>query len=133
VRGVRHGRTQDPGFQIDGVFAASLVFPARAYDQNRGRAFVSALYTALKTNSSIGSVALTNTIPLGNARNMTSFRLPGEKQSRMIQVESVSPDYFEILNIPVLAGRDLDATDRPGGAITINDATARRYLSRAVS
>ena len=92
-----------------------------------------ALYTALKTNSSIGSVALTNTIPLGNARNMTSFRLPGEKQSRMIQVESVSPDYFEILNIPVLAGRDLDATDRPGGAITINDATARRYLSRAVS
>jgi hypothetical protein len=90
---------------------------------------VSALYTALKTDPSLGPVALTNTVPLGNARNMTSFRLPGEdeQQSRMIQIESVSPEYFEILNIPVLAGRHLDATDRPGGAITINEAMARRY------
>ena len=72
---------------------------------------------------------MTNTVPLGNARNMTGFRLPGEdeKQSRMIQVESVSPEYFTVLSIPIVAGRHLDGTDRPGGAITINEAMARRY------
>jgi predicted permease len=129
VRGVQRAQTRDPGFQVDGVFVVSLAFPGQAYDQARGRAFVSELYTALKADDRFGSVAMTNTIPLGNARNMTSFRLPGEdeKQSRMIQIESVSPEYFTILSIPIIAGRHLDATDRAGGAIAINEAMARRY------
>jgi putative ABC transport system permease protein len=129
VRGVQHALTENPGFQVDGVFVASLVFPARAYDETRARVFVAALYAALKADLGVGAVALTNTIPLGNARNMTGFRLPGEdeKRSRIIQVESVSPEYFAVLNIPVAAGRHLDATDRPSGAITINEAMARRY------
>ena len=129
VRGVQQAQTQDPGFQVDDVFVVSLAFPGQAYDQARGRAFVSELHTALKADDSFGSVAVTNTVPLGNTRNMTSFRLPGEdeKQSRMIQMESVSPEYFTVLRIPVVAGRHLDATDRPGGAITINEAMARRY------
>lgn len=129
VRGVQQAQTRDPGFQVDGVFVVSLAFPGRAYDQARGRAFVSELYTALNADDRFGSVALTNTVPLGSARNMTGFRLPGEdeKQSRMIQVESVSPEYFTVLSIPIVAGRHLDGTDRPGGAITINEAVARRY------
>jgi predicted permease len=129
LRGLQQAQTRDPGFQVDGVFVASLAFPGQAYDQARGRAFVSELYTALKADDRFRSVALTNTVPLGNARNMTSFRLPGEdeKQSRMIQIESVSPEYFTVLSIPIVAGRHLDGTDRPGGAITINEAMARRY------
>jgi putative ABC transport system permease protein len=129
VRGVQHARTLDPGFRIDGVFVVSLVFPGQTYDQTRVRTFVSALYTALKEDAGGPYVALTNTIPLGNARNMTSFRLPGEdeKQSRMVQIESVSPEYFALLDIPVVSGRHLDGTDRPGGAITINEEMARRY------
>lgn len=133
VRGVQQAQTQDPGYQVDGVFVVSLAFPGQAYDQARGRAFVSELHTALKADDSFGSVAVTNTIPLGNARNMTSFRLQGEdeKQSRMIQIESVSPEYFTLLGIPIVAGRHLDATDRPGEAITINEAMARRYWADA--
>jgi predicted permease len=129
VRGLQHARTLDPGFQIDGVFVASLVFPSQTYDQTRARAFVSALYAALKADAAVPSVALTNTIPLGNARDMTGFRLPGEdeKQSRLIQIESVSPEYFALLDIPIVHGRHLDATDQPGGAITINEEMARRY------
>jgi hypothetical protein len=90
---------------------------------------VSALYAALNADASVGPVALTSTVPLGNARNMTGFRLPeeSEKQSHMIQIESVSVEYFSLLGIPIVAGRHLDATDRPGGAITINETMARRY------
>ncbi len=129
LRGLQHAQTRDPGFQVDGVFVVSLAFPGQAYDQARGRAFVSELYTALKADDRFRSVALTNTVPLGNARNMTSFRLPGEdeKQSRMIQIESVSPEYFTALSIPIMAGRHLDETDRAGGAITVNQAMADRY------
>jgi predicted permease len=129
LRGLQHAQTRDPGFQVDGVFVVSLAFPGQAYDQARGRAFVSELYATLKADERFRSVALTNTVPLGNARNMTSFRLPGddETQSRMIQIESVSPEYFTALSIPIVAGRHLDETDRPGGAITINEAMARRY------
>jgi predicted permease len=129
ARGVQHAARQDAGFQIDHVFVVSLIFPAQAYDQARARAFVSQLHTALKSDDGGGAVALANTVPLGNARNMTGFRLPGEddKQSRMIQIESVSPEYFAVLRIPIVAGRHLDATDGPGGPITINEAMARRY------
>jgi len=129
VRGVEHARTQDPGFRIDGVFVVSLAFPGQAYDQARGRAFVSELHTALSGDDSLGAVALTNTVPLGSARNMTGFRMSGEDEarSRIVQVESVTPEYFGLLRLPSVAGRHLDATDRPGGAITINEAMARRY------
>jgi predicted permease len=129
LRGVQQAQVQDPGFQVEGVFVVSLAFPGQAYDQERGRAFVSELHAALNEGGGLGPVAVTNTVPLGNARNMTGFRLPGddERNSRVVQVESVSPEYFTVLRIPVLAGRHLDATDRPGGAITINEEMARRY------
>ncbi|MGH9410692.1 MAG: ADOP family duplicated permease [Vicinamibacterales bacterium] len=128
VRGVQHAEREDPGFQVEGVFVVSLAFPGQAYDQERGRAFVSDVQAALNADGSLGPVALTNTVPLGDARNMTSVRLPGqdEKQSHIIQIEAVSPAYFNILRIPVVAGRQLEATDRSRGAITINEAMARR-------
>jgi hypothetical protein len=107
VRGVQQAQTQDPGFQVDDVFVVSLELPSQAYDEARGRAFVSQVHTALTADDSFGPVAVMNTVPLGNARKMTSFRLPGEdeKQSRVIQIESVSPEYFTVLGIPVVAGR----------------------------
>ena len=47
VRGVQQAQTQDPGFQVDDVLVVSLAFPGQAYDQARGRAFVSQLHAAL--------------------------------------------------------------------------------------
>lgn len=46
------------------------------------------------------------------------------------EMRPVSPGYFSTLGVPLLRGRDLDATDRADSApvLLINDATARRYF-----
>jgi predicted permease len=46
------------------------------------------------------------------------------------EMRPVSPGYFSTLGIPLLRGRDLNATDRSDSApvLLINDATARRYF-----
>jgi predicted permease len=44
---------------------------------------------------------------------------------------SVGPGYFDTMNVPLLAGRDLEWTDRPADAVVVNDAFARKYFPDA--
>jgi putative ABC transport system permease protein len=129
LRGVQRAQTQDPGFQVEGVFVLSPAFPGQAYDDSRARAFTLQLQTVLNGDGHIGRAALANTPPLAPTRNLANIRLTGtrEPRSHLVQVEAVSPEYFSILRLPLVAGRQLQTSDRAGGAITINETMARRY------
>lgn len=43
---------------------------------------------------------------------------------------TVSPDYFHVMGIPLLKGRDFTESDREGapGAVVANESFARRYF-----
>ena len=48
----------------------------------------------------------------------------------MVQTLSVMGDYFRVMEIPLLTGRDFSATDREGQALVaiVNEAFVREYL-----
>jgi hypothetical protein len=57
------------------------------------------------------------------------LRLPGEKELLRFGVNHVSPDYFSLVDIPIVLGRAFTAADLTdtSGAIIVPEATARRY------
>ena len=119
TKAVSQSRTIDPGFDIAGVSLASFEFPAGEYDANQ---FHTRLLDALNSASAIGSFGLAEREPLSNG-----FLARAAWQFGWIEVQSVSPGYFEILRIPIVHGRNLEPGDDTRRSILINETMARRY------
>jgi predicted permease len=126
TRGVRRARTQDPGFTISGVSIAQFDLPANSYDAPRARAF----FAQLSRDLAGKTIGLTRLAPLGNSRNFTSFKLPGEaeKQGTLVAVQEVNSGYFAVLGIPVLKGRTMEDADADRSVVLINQTLARRFF-----
>lgn len=130
VRGIqRQGGSFDPGLAVDEVTVVSFDLPASVYDPPRTAVFFSELADAMRTLSS-GDFGLASRDPFNNWGNFGTFlHLPGEsaEKARLIQFQEVSPGYMGVLQIPILAGRDLQPTDGGRPVVLINEAMARRY------
>jgi macrolide transport system ATP-binding/permease protein len=127
ARSVRHLSTLDPGFTIDTVTVASIQMPAFGYDKPRLAAFTRDLAAALHDRPDLQPAALTALTPLGNGRAFTGIRLPGEsdKQSRTTETYRVSPEYFDVLDIPLIGGRGFVPQDDGRDVAIINQTMAR--------
>ena len=78
------------------------------------------------------SVAATRTLPLESdwQTNVRIVDRPFDATSpAFVSYRIISPEYFSVLNVPVLRGRGLSDTDRLGATpvAIINEAMARRY------
>jgi macrolide transport system ATP-binding/permease protein len=129
MRGVQYAQHHDPGFVIDDVIVAAPILPRQAYDNDRRGAFATQLEAALRDDTDLRAVGLTALVPLGSAMNGASFRFPGQDESsdRMVRTQSVSPGYFDVLGIQLIAGRMYQPGD--GDVILINEEMARQYFA----
>jgi predicted permease len=131
VRGIQHARVQDPGFAIRDVAVASFELPAGSYDAMGTRAFFAQLAQDLESIPDLQPVGMTRIVPLGSNHSYTNFHLPGEddKQDKLVMFHEVSAGYFDVLRLPIVAGRNLQPADTERDAIVINETMARRYWS----
>ena len=129
LRSVLYAQQHDPGFRIDDVTVAAPILPRQAYDEKRARAFIADLASALREDDSL-HVGLTALVPLGNATGWTNFRFPGEDKSRdrQLRTQDVSASYFDVLDIPLVAGRIFQPSD-DRHMVLINEAMARQYFA----
>jgi predicted permease len=127
LTGVEHARRHDPGFRISDVSVLSMELPASSYDPKRVRE----LNAELARHLSEVRAGMTVREPLGNAHWAMRFRLPGEAKdvSHDLEFHEISPEYFDVLGIPIVAGRNLAATDEGRHNIVVNQAMARRYFN----
>ena len=130
VRGVQHARALDPGFAVEGVDSLAFEFPTSAYQTTRVAGFYDNLARGLDGLPGALPFGFTALDPLGNTRGYTSFRLPGQDDSRRsgILTNTVSAGYFEILRIPIVAGRNFEPADSGHSVLLINQAMADRYF-----
>jgi hypothetical protein len=107
---------------------ATPIVPRQAYDEKRSQAFIANLVSALGDDDGI-RVGLTALVPLGNATGWTGFRFPGEDKSRtrQLRTQDVSANYFDLLEIPLVAGR-VFLPSEPRGVVLINEAMARQHF-----
>jgi predicted permease len=123
VRGLNRARSLDLGFQTEGVTAIQVTLPPNVYDPAREGAFFDDLVAKLDpTGESVGVSLL---LPLGERREYTDFGGVQCASRTPVLTQRVSQGYFDVLRIPILAGRNFLPQDGGRGSILVNEALAR--------
>jgi predicted permease len=138
VRSLRQAYKADPGFDPHGVLLASFDPFLSGYDENRGREFYRRLVERAKAIPGIQSATLARRLPFtadGIAfANVTIDGYASAKDEDMrFNYETVGPQYFQAMRIPLVHGRDFEERDQEGapGVVIINESMARRYWPKS--
>jgi putative ABC transport system permease protein len=128
----------EPGFEPDGVTTFGLSLPAAKYaDPASPRTFVSELLARLKAEPGVQSAAVAMGLPFtSDLDELTGFRHEGQPEPESASMPNasmriVSPEYFEMMKIPIRAGRPFDRRDTATSpeVVLINERAAQRYFS----
>jgi putative ABC transport system permease protein len=128
----------DPGFDYHGVLALGVgvriengKFEEAAA---RGRPYAERMMEAVRAVPGVQTVgAVAGGLPLSGGRVSLDVKLPGRPpltgDDAEMDTRTVTPNYLEILRIPLLRGRLLTADDREGApqVVVVNETAARKY------
>ena len=133
IRSLIRLQQSDHGFRADHVLTMRVPIGTRTdprqtnYDTKpRQIAFYGQLIDRLGNVPGVRAAAVVNNLPLSGANTAVPFDLPDGRQVLMA-TRTISPRYFEVMGIPLIAGRtftDADAPPAPAVAI-INEYLAR--------
>ena len=127
LRGVQQARTLDLGFAMNNTDVVTFDFPADAYDTGRKGVFLRTFADQLASADGL-PIGLVDWEPFEGSSASTAVRLPGQGVAQAFEVSTtgVSAGYFEVLNIPIVAGRNFSATDTGVRPVLVNETLARR-------
>ncbi len=118
----------DLGFNPRGVVSVSL--PSRFTELHRVQDLHVAIAGRIKALPDVRAAGI-GLGPLGDGMGLGGIRLPGTSQDLgMVNVDAVSPGYFEALGAQLVAGRlfdDRDANRDRQMVIVVNESAARRF------
>ena len=115
------------GYSMRDLTTIAFTAPARGFDAARKEGASREIAASLQPLIAAGHAALTSTPPLGSGNIKGGYRLPGDSTEQFNVVYEVSPGYFELLAMPVLAGRTFRAADADQNVIVVNETMARRH------
>ncbi len=112
--------TVNPGFDAHGVTKLQVSLPAATYDgPERVASFYSTLRGALDARLGRGTTGVIDELPLTHDRGRTVVSLRQTEAGPEGVLRSASPGYFEVMRIPVLAGRSFDAGDHGSAPLRV--------------
>ncbi len=126
----------NPGFNPQRILSVRVT-PNDSLCQQRARCV--ALYTQLLQRiqliTGVSGVAATNALPLSGEVPAFPAELdghpdiPGQTLNPMLWAGAITPDYFRLMHVPLLAGRTLDESDGENSelVVVVSAATAKRY------
>ena len=136
IKSFRAARQADPGFDATHVLLAGLKLDASGYTRREeGLVFLDRLQQRLGSLPGVESAALAEDVPLGLSRGSWEIvdpagYVPKPNEDMRVYRNRVSPGYFNVMRIPLLAGREFNADDRRGRPVAaiVNETFARRYF-----
>jgi putative ABC transport system permease protein len=137
-RSFNEAHDTDPGFKREGVLLAAYDLTGRNIDAAGTRDFTRRLLERLHALPGVDSAAIAVSVPLDiHGLPMRSFTLEGRARSAgdeaapdLALSNTVTPDYFRTMGIPMQAGSDfvsLDNAAAPAQAI-VNEEFVRRFV-----
>lgn len=125
--------SMDPGFDVRHTVRAEVFLPPHRYPDGRMiNPFVDRALESLRSISGIDGAAAARIIPFNDASNFGVTLVlvaSGKKEHAEFNWNAVTPDYFRVMQIPLLRGRAFGAHDNGASKVVIvNDEFVRRYL-----
>jgi len=124
----------NPGFKTEHVVTARIT-PNESFCSDAARcvAFYRSVVSQAQASPGVSAAALVNTLPLGGRVSKRTMDVenhvaaPGEN-APLFWLNAVTPDYFKVMGIGALAGREFNAADEAANTVAVvTAATARRY------
>jgi predicted permease len=130
-------RDTDPGFRRDGVLLAAYDLSGRNYGAEYVRSFPGRLLDRLREVPGVERVAISSSVPL-DIHGLPSrvFTVEGWTRTEAgfdsALANTVTPGYFDLLDIPLVSGSDFASLTDPAAApqAIVNEEFVRRYLPR---
>jgi len=125
----------NPGFQSERVVTARIT-PNQSFCNDPGRClgFYRVLLDKLQSSPGVKSAALVNDLPLEGgitkrAVHMEDYTPPTAGLLPLLWLQIVTPDYFRVMNVPVVAGRPFTPADESGTppVAILTASTAQKY------
>jgi len=135
IRSFVHLLNSSPGLKPQSVLTLDVGLPRTKYTGPQQAAFFQQVIERLKSLPGVQSAGAVYPLPLSGAEEGMGFGIEGRAALAPGEVNSagpgwVSPDYFNVMGIPLLRGRELterDGIDSPR-VLVINEAMAARYF-----
>jgi putative ABC transport system permease protein len=120
----------DPGFRQDGVLTAAFDMRKAGMEPGVQAAFDGQLIERLRAIPGVTAVARAFTTPVGGNFWNERITIGGVLQKEPVNLNSVGPDYFGALDIPLVAGRNFDRRDTPDSphVAIVSESFAKRYF-----
>jgi putative ABC transport system permease protein len=126
-------RSVEPGFDTQNLLTTEIGLASDKYpEENQRIVFFSTLADELRAIPGVTDVAVINQLPIRNpGNNITVYaadRPPPDPNDRIPAFRrTVLPGYFEAMGIPLIRGRDIDASDTAQAqrVLVINETMAR--------
>jgi putative ABC transport system permease protein len=123
----------DLGFNPDHVLALEISLPYAKYNTQQTAAFYQNLLRSVSALPGVRLAGTTDVIPLTSDLDRTRFAVEGAPAPEpgkfpVCQTRSVSPDYFRVMQIPLIKGRYFTEADFRKSRIIINETMARRFF-----
>jgi predicted permease len=119
------------GFSSESLLTLSLRLSDSRYDAERVPVFYDELYQRLAALPGVTDVAAAAQVPMlgGSSTGTTQVESQAGIEETNVNRSMVTPSYFRVLGIPVLAGRALSERDREGSppVVVISRTMAERY------
>ena len=115
----------DPGFDHRNVAVVAIDLRGPRYEKGGAAVFHAEWLERIGTLPGVESLSQASRIPLSPGRSQTTVRVGNEAEARVVDVNTVSPEFFSVLDIPIVRGRSF--TDGETDVALVTESTARRY------
>jgi predicted permease len=134
IRAMLRVQSTDPGFNPNGALIVRTVLPRQKYPAIADRErFYRAVLDEVRRLPGVDSAGYTNGVPMVVTGLITRVVLPGQEVRRdgeySVSRRFVTPQFFRAIGIPLLRGRDLEASDTADSArvAVVSESFTRRY------
>jgi predicted permease len=135
LRTLRNYETQDLGMRADGLLVFGIT-PQRAHTAAETLTFYRSLLERIRAVPGVESATLMeNRLGSGWSSNndddaLDGVTLKGRFSSTLVRSNDVGPDYFRVLGVAVVAGRDITDADTPSSlpVVVVNETFVKKFL-----
>jgi predicted permease len=133
IRSMENAQRIDPGFESENLFSFGMDLGSVHWPAERGIAFQNAVLDRVRSIPGVDSAALASSAPFGTGIGRTILKQGQESEEHPrgtgMQVNHVSPAYFNTLRIKLHEGRTVNEFDRADTTkvVVINEAVANLF------